>query len=182
MYYYYLILTIFKPLLDSETDGTLSPHLIVADATRYLQTLFRIYYLRHGYEAMDLFIVVPLMLAACDCIEAMNRPTFEPELETLRSTLILVTMGLSAQRRNHYLAEALFRVIRGRMRPSEIALCRGVIDMDTYHASTGADMTQAVRSHWPVSLVKKKDDLDSYILNNLVENYAHMNVEEERPG
>lgn len=39
------------------------------------------------------------------------------------------------------------------------------------------DMAQAVRSHWPVSVVKKKEDVESYILSHLVENYAHLNTE-----
>ncbi len=39
-------------------------------------------------------------------------------------------------------------------------------------------MVQTVRSHWPVSVVRKKEDLESHILTNLVENYAHLNIEE----
>jgi len=181
MYYHHLILTIFKPLLDVETNQSPSPQQIVADSTKYLQTLVRLYYLRHGYEAMDLFIVIPLMLAASDCIDAINEQTPASELESLRSTLVLVTKGLYTQRRNHYLAEALFRVIRGRMRPPEVALFRGILDMDGDQVVDKPDMAQTVRSSWPVSVVKKKDDVDAYILTNLVENYAHLNVENERP-
>lgn len=179
MYYHHLILTIFKPLLEAKTTQKPSPQQIVADATKYLQTLVRLYYLRHGYEAMDLFIVIPLMLTASDCIEAINERTPASELETLRSTLILVAKGLYTQRRNHYLAEALFRVIRGRMLPPEVALFRGIINIEGDQADEKPDMAQAVRSHWPVSVVKKKDDLNSYILTNLVENYAHLNIAEE---
>lgn len=39
-------------------------------------------------------------------------------------------------------------------------------------------MVQAVRSHWPVSIVRK-EDIDSYTLTNLVERYANLNVEVE---
>ncbi|KAK2596784.1 hypothetical protein QQS21_006112 [Conoideocrella luteorostrata] len=76
------------------------------------------------FDAMDLFIVIPLVLAGSQCIEAINEQTPASQLETLRSTLILVTKGLSSQRRNHYLRKALFRVIRGRMRQQEAALLR----------------------------------------------------------
>lgn len=116
MYYHHLILTLYEPLLEVKTNQEPSPHQIIADAKKYLQTLVRVYYLRHGFEAMDLFIVIPLILAGSDCIDAINEQTPSPKLETLRSTLILVAKGLFNQRRNHYLAEALFRVIRGRMR------------------------------------------------------------------
>ncbi|KAL7936549.1 hypothetical protein V8C35DRAFT_295798 [Trichoderma chlorosporum] len=130
IYYYHLILTIFGPLLDTITNQEPSPQQIVAESKKHLQTLIRLYYLRHGYDAMDLFIVIPLMLAGSDCVEAINDQTPAAELEVLRSTLILVAKGLYSQRRNHYLAEALFRVIRGRMRPSELSLLRNTMTID----------------------------------------------------
>lgn len=182
MYYHHLILTIFEPLLEDNLNQEESLQSIIADAKKHLQTLVRLYYLRHGYEAMDLFIVIPLMLLASDCIEALgavNQQTPASNIESLRSTLILVAKGLYNQRQNHYLAEALFRVIRGRMHPNEIALFRGLMNIDEGEADKESDMAQAVRSHWPVSVVKKKGDLDSHILTNLVENYAHLNMDED---
>lgn len=180
MYYYHLILTVFKPLLDIATDKVPSPHQIVADATRHLQTLIRIYYLRHGYEAMDLFIVIPLMLAASDCVDALaaaDTQTPPEDLELLRSTLILVAMGLFTQRKNHYLANALFHVIRGRMRPADVALFRSIGNIDANVLDGKPDMAVAVRSHWPVSVVKKEEK-HKLVLKNLVDSYAHLNVED----
>ena len=178
MYHHHLLLTIFEPLLDAKTNQEPSPQQIVADAKKHLQTVLRLYYLRHGYEAMDLFIVIPLMLAASECLDAINEQTPASQLEVLRSTLILVAKGLYNQRRNHYLAEALFRVIRGRMRPSEVALFKGIMNMDEAEEVEKPDMAQTVRSHWPVRVVKKKEDLDSHILTKLVENYAHLNIDD----
>ncbi|KAF3001345.1 hypothetical protein E8E13_006029 [Curvularia kusanoi] len=179
MYYYHLILTLFKPLLDIPTEKIPSPHQIVTDATRYLQTLVRIYYLRHGYEAMDLFIVIPLMLLASDCVDALdaaNSQTPSDQLESLRSTLILVTMGLVTQRKNHYLANALFHVIRGRMRPADVALFRTAGNIDANVLNGKPDMAVAVRSHWPVSIVKKEEK-EKQVLKNLVDSYAHLSIE-----
>jgi hypothetical protein len=180
MYYYHLILTLFKPLLDIPTDDVPSPHQIVADATRFLQTLIRVYYLRHGYEAMDLFLVIPLMLSASECVDALDaadEQTPPEELELLRSTLILVAMGLFTQRKNHYLANALFHVIRGRMRPADVALFRSVGNIDANVLDGEPDMAVAVRSHWPVSVVKKEEK-DKLILKNLVESYTRLNVKD----
>lgn len=52
------------------------------------------------------------------------------------------------------------------------------MNLNEGEADEKGDMVQAVRSHWPVSVLRKKEDLDSHILTNLVESYAHMNVEE----
>lgn len=119
------------------------------------------------------------MLTASDCVEAINDQTPAAQLEILRSTLILAATGLYSQRRNHYVAEVLFRVIRGRMRPREVALLKDTMKIDESEWNEKQGMAQAVISEWPVSIVKKKEDLDSHILTNLVENYANLNFEED---
>jgi hypothetical protein len=171
-------LILYEPLLGTQTDQEPALRQIVADARKNLQTLIRLYYLRHGFDAMDLFIVIPLMLTAYHCIDAIGDQTPVHELEMLRSTLILVAQGLYTQRRNHYLAEALYRVIRGRMRPREVALLKSTMDLEEEESEEHRQMAQTVRSSWPVSVVKKEEELDSYMLTNLVENYAALNVEE----
>ncbi|KAH7147859.1 hypothetical protein DER46DRAFT_514185 [Fusarium sp. MPI-SDFR-AT-0072] len=178
MYYHHLLLTIFEPLYDAETTQEPSPRRIVADSKKNMQTLVRLYYLRHGFEAMDLFIVIPLMVMGYDSIDAIKEDTPTEEIELLRSTLILIAQGLYYQRRNHYLAQALFTVIRGKMRPQEIGLLKSSMALDKYETDPEPEMAVAVRSHWPVSVVKKHEDMESHILTNLVENFGRVNVEE----
>lgn len=173
MYYHHLTLAMYELLLDSGAGQDSLPLQMVTAARKYLQTLVRLYYLRHGYDAMNLYLVIPLMLVGEHCINSIDKQTPEPRLEALRSTLILVAKGLADQRRNHYLANALFRVVRGRMRPREAALLRDAVEEDAVEPP----MAQAVRSHWPVSVVKNLGDMDSYILTNLVESYAQLTVE-----
>ncbi|KAF4333352.1 nitrogen assimilation transcription factor nit-4 [Fusarium beomiforme] len=178
IYYHHLLLTIFEPLSDAEASREPSPQRIIADAKKNIQTLVRLYYLRHGFEAMDLFIVIPLILMGYDCANAINEDTPAEETELLRSTLILVAQGLYNQRRNHYLAQALFKVIRGKMRPQEIGLLKSSMALDRYGVDPEPEMPVAVRSHWPVSVVKKQEDVESHILTNLVEIFGRVNVEE----
>ena len=151
----------------------------MAEATRQLQTLVRLYYLRHGFDDMNLFIVVPLILIGFTCTDAIDDRIPTPALESLRSTLILVAKGLYSQRHNHYLAEALFRVVRGRMRQQEAALLKDTVTFDETKADEKEAMVQTVKSSWPVTVVKKMDEVDSLLLKNLVENYAHLNVEDQ---
>lgn len=65
------------------------------------------------------------------------------------------------------------------MRPQEFALLKDSTDIDEDEGDGKREMKQAVRSHWPVSVVKRAEDKDSHVLTNLVESYAHLNVEEE---
>ena len=179
MYYHHLLLTIYEPLRNADPTDEATPQQMVANARKHLRTLVRLYYLRHGFDSMDLFIVIPLMLVGYECIDAINDGLSETRLEDLRSTLMLVAKGLCNQRRNHYLAEALFRVIRGRMRPQEVALLRDTVGLEEEESDGKREMVQAVRSHWPVGVVKKVGDLYSHILTNLVESYAHLDLEDK---
>ena len=78
---------------------------------------------------------------------------------------------------NHYLAKALFRVIRGRMRQQELSILKNTMTFDDEDPTQRQEMEQAVRSHWPVSVIKKKEDVESHILAKLVDEYASLNVE-----
>jgi len=128
---------------------------------------------------MHLYIVVPLMLIGFDSISAINDDTPPSEIAYLRSTLILIAHGLYYQRRNHYLAQALFRVIRGKMRPQEIGLLKSSMALEAGDIDQEPELAVAVRSQWPVSVVKRKEDIKSYVLTNLIEDFGDMKVEEE---
>ncbi|OAA66323.1 Zn(2)-C6 fungal-type DNA-binding domain protein [Cordyceps fumosorosea ARSEF 2679] len=185
MYYHHILLSIYEPLLEAgSAPYQHTPTEIVASSRRFMHTLVRIYFLRHGYEAMDLFIVVPLMILVDECLERMaagggpgGDDDDDAALDEPRATLMLVARGLHDQRRNHYLGEALWRVLRGKMRREELALLRRALGVDGEQGEEEQqEPAQVVRSHWPVSVVKK-EDLDSKTLGNLFECYAHLNVD-----
>ena len=168
----------YEPLLGAESHREPTPRQIVLESSKRLQTLIRLYYLRHGFEAMDLFIVIPLMLAASECIDAIEAETspFDFGMDVLRSTLILAIKGLHGQCKNHYLANALFRVTRGRLPPREVALLESNLDWKDEQLDGAPNLVQEVRSHWPVSIAKNAEDIENHLLKNLVESYAHLNI------
>ncbi|KAK7455397.1 C6 transcription factor [Colletotrichum acutatum] len=168
----------YEPLLAVNKGPDVALQHIVANGKKYLETLIRLYYLRHDYEAMDLFLVIPLVLIGYDCINAILEEKSGYRIENLRSTLILVAKGLHCQRRNHYLAEALFRIVRGRMRPQEVALLRSSMTFDDNREEEKHGMVQAVRSRWPVTVVSKQEDVSDHILTHLVETYGSLYAEE----
>ncbi|RGP70996.1 nitrogen assimilation transcription factor nit-4 [Fusarium sporotrichioides] len=180
LFYYHLLLTIFEPLLDvTNATSEASPHQIVASAKKNLNTLVRLYFLRHGFEAMDLFMVIPLMLIGYESISLINDDTPADEIESLRATLILVAQGLYYQRRNYYLAQVLFRVIRGKMRQQEIGLLESSMALKLGNVDRDTELTAAVRSQWPVINVKKQEEIEPHVLNNIIESFGDMDVEEE---
>ncbi|QPC71094.1 hypothetical protein HYE68_001846 [Fusarium pseudograminearum] len=178
--YHHLILTIFEPLLDeANARGSPPPH-IVSSAKKNIQTLVRLYFLRHGFEAMDLFIVIPLVMIGFESANLINHETPADELESLRAILILVAQGLYHQRRNHYLAQVLFRVIRGKMRKQEIGLLESSMALGLGDVDRDSELTVAVRSEWPVTTVKKQEEIESRVLSNIVDSFGDMSVEGEK--
>lgn len=178
--YHHLILTIFEPLLDeANTRGYPPPH-IVSSAKKNIQTLVRLYFLRHGFEAMDLFMVIPLVMIGFESANLINHETPADEIESLRAILILVAQGLYHQRRNHYLAQVLFRVIRGKMRKQEIRLLESSMALGLGDVDRDSELAVAVRSEWPVTTVKKQEEIESRVLSNLVKSFGDMSVEGEK--
>ena len=72
MHYFQFILTLFAPFIDVTTDQTPNPSEIILNARKSLEIIIRLYYLRHGFDAMDLFIVFPLMVIGIDCLDTLN--------------------------------------------------------------------------------------------------------------
>jgi hypothetical protein len=96
---------------------------ITGQATAQLESLLRIYYLRHGFEAYDSMLLVHLVhlanvtLTRIAMIERSPslRETSGEDIETLRSTLILCLKGLHDQSKNFYLSGVVFDVMKNRL-------------------------------------------------------------------
>lgn len=170
-----MTLSIYEPLLNENKDNE-DLQAVINDAKKYLYTLTRLYFVRHGFEAMDLFIVTPLMLMGYNAVDALAESQKHSDIEMLRSTVVLAALGLAKQQQNHYLAEALFRVLRARLRPQELALLEHTVQKDKDRNKGRQELMQAVKSHWPVSVVKKAEDVDAYALQNLLESYTQLNL------
>ena len=63
------------------------------------------------------------------------------------------------------------------MRPDDLALYRSTLSLGEESLDDEVGMEQAIRSHWPVAVVKKKEKKDELILTNLVEEFAHANID-----
>jgi hypothetical protein len=170
MYCHHLVLSIYEPLVSVRTNSFPTPLQVVQVAEKYLLTLVRLYFLRHGFEAMDLFIVIPLVFIAMRCLETIGqRGLSDEDLEITRSNLILVINGLYFQRRNHYLAETLYSVVRSSMRVEEKVLLKEALELDEQDEEQTNMMNQVVQSAWPVSIARTRDEMNERILSKLVE-------------
>lgn len=185
----------------SDEDDSAAPIVSRAGpkAMRHLETVARLYYMRHGFEACDSSLAYFLALLASISLRALEGGGDGARLaagrgwpEVLRSTLVLAMKGLHEQGRHLHVCKVLFRLLRDRMRPAEAdILGRFVISSGEGGGSGGgsdgggdaegegseADLALHTRSRFPLPVVKMGEDLNASILENLVEKYQAVSLE-----
>lgn len=143
------------------------PREILANAKRSLEILVRLYYLRHGFEANDAFMVQFLSLLAFSTNAAIQNNTDSSTLEALRSTIILVALGLRDQSHSHYLGQLVFNAVRNGMGSEEMEL----IDRFTEQGrgiGKRPPKTWKMQSIWAVDMGSIADTPEKRRLSNLV--------------
>lgn len=177
---------------DGDDDGAPLVSQSGRPAMRNLETVARLYYTRHGFEACDSSLAHPLALLASISLRALEGGGDGGRLaagrgwpEVLRSTLVLAMRGLHDQGRHLHVCKVLFRLLRDRMRPAEEdILGRFVISSGEGGEGGGAEglgseanLALHTRSRFPVPVVKIGEDLKAAVLENLVEKYQAVSLE-----
>lgn len=169
-------------------------------AMRNLETVARMYYTRHGFEACDSSLAYSLALLASVSLRALEGGGDGARLaagrgwpEVLRSTLVLAMKGLHEQGRHLHVCKVLFRLLRDRMQPAEADILGrfvvlsgeggggngsgGVGGAEKEGEGSAADLALHTRSRFPVPVVKMGDNLNDALLENLVEKYQAVSLE-----
>lgn len=153
MHYHILVMDFFSPFLDyNGTDGMRlgrTPRELYFEAVTNYETLIRLYYLRHGFEACDSFLIHflgTLNHLSMNAIESCGNSVY---LESHRSTVVLLTKGIYDQSRSHFVARAVLRLQVSLMRPEDFELLRRYVEIDESQLIYGP-LEQTVYSDWPV--------------------------------
>lgn len=194
--YHNTVISLYEPIcgaLDPHSnDETATAHRIRNASTRDLETLLRLYYLRHGYDHGDSYLgkcLVQLGFMTLQRIASLPPTTTDPsaarQLTTLRSTLILAAKGIHAQGANYFLNKPILRALTAKMGAAERQLLGQVIGVDAISdsadAGVAAQMSQ-VRSKVLPSAISLGDDPEMHRLGRLVEELKLGHDEEVRKG
>jgi hypothetical protein len=149
----------------------------VAYALRCLETVLRLYYLRHSFEYSDTYLTYFLSILANMTIENMNSGSVSPDdvekLKILRATLILAVKGLYDQGQHVYVSSAMCRLMRDRMTNEDMNGLRR-------HTTWKDDQPLAphyVRSTFPVTIVMLDEDWQMETVVNLAKKYDQLALE-----
>ncbi|KAK2689412.1 hypothetical protein QWA68_011946 [Fusarium oxysporum] len=152
MHYYNLIVCLLETLRMTTAPALVddSVQKALSDAKIKMETLLRLYYLRHGFGSYDIFIVILLAF-----IGFMHAKTLDSSkmvnLESRKSTVVLVVKGLGDQSNNCYLARVVFRLLKGSIGSKNDFLLKevGIVEEDGEDEKA---MEEQVNSSWPVDL------------------------------
>ncbi|KAK0747338.1 hypothetical protein B0T21DRAFT_405976 [Apiosordaria backusii] len=125
----------------------------------HYETLLRLYYLRHGFEALDTFIMMSLMTIAfittkeLEAIRLSAQSSSEEQkqyVNSLRATLVLCAKGLYDQGKSYYLSQTVFRLVRSGMHVNEKELLREYAALPEEEDSRDARMREKLAQRlWP---------------------------------
>ena len=168
MYYYTIIIHLL------ETLGNTSEHKLsdrdkkaLNDAKLRLETVLRLYYLRHGFENYDLVMVLFLSMVGFMQLDGLKSP--DPEMdEGRRSTLVLSAKGLRDQGRNFYLSEVVFCMLEGAIGEENRRLLTEIAIVAEEDKERTVMISEYVQSAWPIDITSIVHDPEEKRLGNLV--------------
>ncbi|KAF2475141.1 uncharacterized protein BDR25DRAFT_381964 [Lindgomyces ingoldianus] len=185
-YYFHIISDLFQPLAADPVTATIkfmgrTPQEIISYALTRMETLARLYYLRHSfdyYDACVLQFLIPLAYSALSQIFNADSTTPLARLNALRSTLVLCAKGIGDQGQSFYIAKAVFRMIREKMRPEDHRL------MNRFAQSKELEdveplISHHVQSQWPMPIIRVDRNPSTNDFEELVKEYKKLSMEGE---
>ncbi|KAF4977105.1 hypothetical protein FDECE_18393 [Fusarium decemcellulare] len=178
MTYYNLVINLFKPLADKELEalelGTFvkevhqTPKQAVMSAMVRLETLFRIYYLRHGFDAMDVFLLHFINTLGFMALEELKTITDPSMINDRRCLLLMCALGLREQGQYYYLVRTVFHLFRSSMSPDDVSLLKHYAQ-DQNPEKDELHRPQDIVSEYPLNITAISDDPQAHRVTHLVE-------------
>ncbi|KAI2465995.1 hypothetical protein F4781DRAFT_445511 [Annulohypoxylon bovei var. microspora] len=204
--YYGTMISLVRLLAQSGTPLDTTWQNVITHSEVRLETLLRLYYLRHSYESYDPLLMHWLMFLGDSILLKLDAPQASPPAapphdprpnpESLRSTLILCAKGLYDQSRNFHIAVLLYRLLRDRMKANDLDLLRTHIfsnpsssghgrNSNSNSAAAAAEddeplMTQYVQSQWLAPIVmpdEHGDNSSKRTLDYLLREYEKLSLD-----
>ncbi|KAK9420218.1 hypothetical protein SUNI508_06747 [Seiridium unicorne] len=122
MQYFELLISIFDPHKDvvDTSPSVASPKDIIGRAKACFETLLRMYYIRHGFEAYDYALFQYLAQLAFSALRDSAAVSTNVERKELQSTQLLCAKGLWDQGKNVLICQAIFSQFRYLLKDSEV--------------------------------------------------------------
>lgn len=150
----------------------------IAVALARLETIARLYYIRHSFEHCDSFLTFflsTLGLATLAALE-LEAPAGDSEsYKSMLSTVILCIKGLYDQGQHVHIAAAVYRLLRGRLSARILEAVEGQVRWDPADEDEPL-IAQHIQSQWPLTIIGLDRDPEMSTLDNLARQYDQMSL------
>lgn len=190
MQYHHILISIFEPFVDvtlsdlkiSSNDNTVAmdvtPQEVVTNSNACLETILRLYYLRHGFESYDPMVTQYVMLVGFSSLKSLSRSDISPATRDSKlSTVILCAKAFREQANNFYLAEAVFYILRDLMEPNDVRALRDSTKIEEEKERKKL-VAGYIKSDWAIDIVNVAQDPEEHRLVNLIQATESLTVEE----
>ncbi len=144
-----------------------------------IETLLRLYYLRHSFVFPDGFLIYHLLLltrATKIHLEALYNTRSDPMLvRTLRSTIFLCIKGLNDQGQHIYIGVTIYRVLRDELSQHDLDLLRANVALFE-SGEEDAFLAQQCHSQFPMPPMEANDNPREAELDNIVKRYTMISL------
>lgn len=171
-----LVVTDADPIPEFPAPGT--PHAVLAHSKMCIETLMRLYYLRHGFETADVLLTHYLSALSTRCVNALKTLTLSSTTSSLtaaddaRATLILSAKGLRDQGRSYPLSETLYHVVEKRMSSEDVELMEKFVQVRKEDSEARKLRANHLQSQLPMNVVNITEDVEINRFSNLIKQYA----------
>ncbi|KAK3383676.1 hypothetical protein B0T24DRAFT_58979 [Lasiosphaeria ovina] len=164
MHYHILLIALLKPIVNYDwgnrnqgvTLPAMTPREAYLDSLVYFETTLRLYYLRHGFSALDSFLTHFLGSLSQLTVEAINTNEDPSIMEALRSTLLLCIKGIKDQSQSYYIARGVLRLQVSLMRDQDVELLKRFVMIEADDVIFGP-LEHPIQSDWPAYTLAHED-------------------------
>jgi len=149
---------------DNSLDGHITGAL-AAEANAHLETLIRLYFLRHGFESFDPFLIHPLNVLGFSTINKINANPFSLDIDATRSTIVLAAKGMYDQGQSHYIGYVTLRFLKSSMRPEDMLLLDQVAAVQDVEDDVPERQIHEIQARWVPSIMRVTDDPEAQRLS-----------------
>lgn len=143
----------------------------------HLETIIRLYHLRHSFEHLDLFMIAPIhALFLLTAEEVANGD--DTNQDARRSTLLICAIAAHRQGQSHFLGQTVLQILCGMMRPEDLVLLERIAKIPHETAQAVVDHARDIHSLWPASTTSIASDPDEHRLELVLRQYVGLTLED----
>jgi len=166
-----------QPFTNDGWDDGLIPKDIVSNAERDINVLIRLYYSRHGFEDLHLYLLISLAKLGFISLHSINDQMPPKKLYYMRSSL-LALKGLREQGRSYYVIRTVYHIIKNQLRSEEARLLQGAEDPES-ELDKSPELESEIQLAWTPTVLNISDNPSEDELSKLAKRFLKLDSGEQ---